>query len=295
MESDLIHLLDGVVDKAFVSLGLGVSRGRPRVYPSVCMVKAFLVLLFKDLSSELDLVRFLERNPEFVAALGFVKLPHRTTFLRFRRRYTQLLVYLSEELRKQLPEANLYGVDATLEWKTDPDACWGRSPSKGWVFGFKFHVLSDLRVGLPVRVKVTPANKHESPILPKLVKDNGSGDYVMDSAFDSETNHKAIKAEKGFPAISRNKRRGDRKQKTIRNKIHKTKKRKTLLKKRWKVEPINDLYKDVLKLPTRLFRGIQNVIFYAQLTLLRLLTQAVWAYQNGKSYLARKINHFKHR
>ena len=205
------------------------------------------------------------------------------------------MIKLVEELHKQLPHTDLYGIDATLEWKNDPDACWGKSPSKGWVYGFKFHVISDLRVGLPVRVEITPANKHDSPLLPKLVSGIGVGDYVADKGYDSETNHQAIHREGGFPAICRNKRRGKSVGKTLRNKLQKSSRRKRMLKHRWKVEPVNEHFKSILQLPRRLFRGIESVIFYAQLTLLRLLTQAVWAYQIGKPHLARVTTHFKHR
>jgi IS5 family transposase len=295
MEHDLVQVLDGVVDKAFDFLSLGVCRGRPRIFPAKSMVKAFLVMLFKGLTSELDLLRFLEANPRLASEIGFPKLPHRTTLLRFRRSHATLLIKLVEELRKQLPQTDIYGIDATLEWKNDPDACWGMSPSKGWVYGFKFHVFSNLQVGLPVRVLVTPANKHDSPMLPKLVSGIGVCDYVADKGYDSEDNHQVIHREGGFPAICRNKRRGKPRGRTLRNMLQGSSRRKRLLKKRWKVEPINEHFKSILQLPRRLFHGIKSVIFYAQLTLLRLLTQAVWAYQIGKPHLARVTTHFKHR
>ena len=99
------------------------------------------------------------------------------------------------------PQNRLYGVDATLENKKDPDAVWGFSKTKGWVNGFKIHVLSDLKLGLPIKVLVTPANKHDSPMLSPLVRGIGLGDYVMDAGYDSEPNHQEIAQEGGFPAI----------------------------------------------------------------------------------------------
>jgi IS5 family transposase len=182
-----------------------------------------------------------------------------------------------------------------LEKKKDPDSQWGKSTTKGWVLGFKFHILSDIHLGLPLRLEVTPANKHESPQLPKLVKGVGKGDYIMDSGFDSERNHLKIAAEGGFPAICRNRRRKGKPKKTLRNKLRKSKRRKRLLRKRWVVEPVNELFKSVLKLPTRLFKGIESVMFYAQLTLMRLLVQALWAYNIRQPQLARVTTYFKHR
>jgi IS5 family transposase len=295
MESNLVHVLDGVVDKVFGSLSCADFRGRPRVYGLKQMIKAFLLIPYLGLSSELDLVRYLDRNPSVRNSLGFDYLPHRTTFLRFRKRYGFLLFDLCEQLRRQLPQNRLYGVDATLEHKKDIDALWGYSKTKGWVNGFKFHILSDLKLGLPIRVLVTPANKHDSTQLPPLVCGIGLGDYVMDAGYDSETNHRKITQEGGFPAICRNNRRGNTNKKTLRNQLQKSKKRKKLLKQRWRVEPPNEQFKSILQLPTKLFRGIQSVFFYAQLTLLRLLTQAHWAIKNKKPQLMKVTTLFKHR
>lgn len=295
MEHDLIQLLGGVVDKAVDSLSLAEKRGRPRVYPLETMIKAFLLMLFKGLSSELDLLRFLELNPEVASALGFEKLPHRTTFLRFRKRYASLIQRLNEQLWRQLPLSRQYGADATVEKKKDPDAQWGKSTGKGWILGFKFHILSDINLGLPLRLEVTSARNHESPRLPKLIKGVGDGDYIMDSGFDSERNHQKIAAEGGFPAICRNKRRKGKPKKTLRNKLRKNRKRKKLLRKRWAVEPVNELFKSILQLPMRLFKGIESVMFYAQLTLMRLLVQALWAYNTRQPGLARVVTYFKHR
>jgi hypothetical protein len=295
MEYNLIQVLDEVVDKAFVSCSHAGFRGRPRVYGLKQMIKAFLLVPYLELSSELDLVRYLERNREVSVSLGFDCLPHRTTFHRFRRKHGFLLLELCEQLRKQLPKNRLYGVDASLEEKKDPDAMWGYSKTKGWVFGFKLHILSDLKLGLPIRVQVTPANQHDSPILPNLINGVGKGEYVMDSGYDSETNHQKIASEDGFPAICRNKRRGDRNQKTLRNQLKKNKHRKKLLKHRWKVEPINEQYKSILQLPNKIFKGIESVTFYAQLTLLRLLTQAIWTIKKRKPNLTRITTLFKHR
>ena len=295
MESNLVQVLDGVVDKAFDSCGFAGLRGRPRIHGLKPMIKAFLLIPFLGLGSEQDLVRYLRRKPCVLYALGFTHLPHRTTFHRFRKKYSQLLFVLCEKLRMQLPQNRIYGIDATLEWKKDCDARWGYSKNKGWVFGFKLHVLSDLRLGLPIRVDVTSANKHDCPMLPNLIKGIGLGDYVADAGYDSEMNHQKIADENGFPAICRNKRRGDRKGKSLRNKLRKNKKRKKLLKHRWKVEPINEQFKSILQLPKKSFRGIESVIFYVQLTLLRLLTQAHWAIQNQKEKLIKKTTYFKHR
>jgi len=295
MEYNLVQVLDEVVDKAVDSCSHAGFRGRPRVYGLKQMIKAFLLIPYLELGNELDLVRYLNRNPRMLASLGFASLPHRTTFHRFRKRYGFLLFDLCEQLRMQLPQDRVYGIDATLEEKKDRDSKWGYSKSKGWVFGFKFHILSDLQLGLPVRVLVTAANTHDSQMMPELVCGIGLGDYIMDSGYDSELNHQKIKSEGGFPAICRNKRRGDRQGKTLRNQLQKNKHRKKMLKHRWKVEPVNEQYKSILQLPTRLFQGIQSVFFYAQLTLLRLLTQALWTIKRGKPQLAKITTLFKHR
>ena len=98
MEYNLVHVLGGVVDIAFDSCSWVDCSGRPRVYGLKQMIKAFLLILYLGLSSELDLIRYLRRNPQVLESLGFSHLPHRTTFLRFRKRYGFLLFDLCELL-----------------------------------------------------------------------------------------------------------------------------------------------------------------------------------------------------
>ncbi|MBD3261499.1 MAG: transposase [Candidatus Altiarchaeales archaeon] len=57
------------------------------------------------------------------------------------------------------------GHSALME-KKNPDAKKGCSKHKGFVTGFKAHVACDADSGLPVLVRLTTGNRHDSPLLP---------------------------------------------------------------------------------------------------------------------------------
>lgn len=53
----------------------------------------------------------------------------------------------------------------------DTDARWGRSHTKGWVFGYKLHMIcnTDLPTIVPLVVDVTAANVSDKPTYPDMV------------------------------------------------------------------------------------------------------------------------------
>jgi|GEM_PF-4015017 len=61
------------------------GRGRPG-YPVSSMVKAFILMFIRGLSSERALERYLVDHPEEASLCGFKDVPWHSTFSRFRRR-----------------------------------------------------------------------------------------------------------------------------------------------------------------------------------------------------------------
>jgi hypothetical protein len=95
---------------------------------------------------------------------------------------------------------------------SDPDARWGAKSKDYLFFGYKVHLIVDAKSQLPLDVKVTPANKGDSPQAKPLLKgarerhpeiriDSAS----MDSAYDSYDNYRfAIEDIGAAPVIALN-------------------------------------------------------------------------------------------
>ena len=77
----------------------------------------------------------------------------------------------------------------------DTDARWGRSRTKGWIFGYKLHMISStdpLSSVVPLSADVTPANISDKPAYPDTVSSllpetlERIHYMVADSGFDSQ-------------------------------------------------------------------------------------------------------------
>jgi hypothetical protein len=54
---------------------------------------------------------------------------------------------------------------------TDPDASWGYSETKGFIYGYKLHLASTVgKVIIPLSFEVTGANSHDSTQFETLTK-----------------------------------------------------------------------------------------------------------------------------
>ena len=75
--------------------------------------------------------------------------------------------------------------------------------SRGKFRGFKLHAVVN-QLGLPLKAKVTPGNRYDSPLLPELL-DDLEADYILaDARYDSKRNIKAVKAMGAKPVIASN-------------------------------------------------------------------------------------------
>lgn len=298
MDSDLVHLLDGVVDKLDGFLPAEFSRrGRPG-YPVSSMIACFLVMFLKDLRSERDLAAYLKNNLYLLKPLRLPKAPVSTTLGRFRKRFgSEKLTEVVDKFGSELQISGEIVVDSALMEKEDPEGEWGYSDSKGWIYGFKVHVSCDADNGLPLRIRLSTANRHDCPYLPTLTKGLNFQAVIGDSGYDSENNINYVLENNAFPAIAFNKRaekgKGFSNIKSNRHKLRKKRKRKKLLKKRYIVEQLNNLLHEILELKNRFIKGLEACAFYAQIAALQLLTQAQWAIETGVPHIKRQIKYFQ--
>jgi len=141
-------------------------------YPRLQAVRLLVYTRLKRIGTDKGLIRHLKRNRRAVRALGFKRVPHRTTVGRWWRRCADLLKEVFEMLAKLLQHplpCRLLVVDSTpLEDRRDPEGRWGYT-SRGSFKGFKLHVAVN-QEGLPLRALVTPGNRYDSPFLPALIQ-----------------------------------------------------------------------------------------------------------------------------
>ena len=88
----------------------------------------------------------------------------------------------------------------------DPDAVWGRRTTKAKsskgakdtepFYGYKMHAVNDVIYGAPLSHVLLPANRNDSPLLPRLVRKAQSmypwlkpKHLLADRGYDSQANH----------------------------------------------------------------------------------------------------------
>ena len=80
----------------------------------------------------------------------------------------------------------------TLRKSADPDAEW-LIKGKRYYFGYKGFVLTDMDKGFISDVHVTPANRGESPELPRMIEKVEGGRLMADKAYASKKNRRILK------------------------------------------------------------------------------------------------------
>lgn len=257
-------------------------RGNPG-YGLVLITRLHVYAQVKCIENDLEIYRHLQEN--FVwQELGFPRLPDRTQFGRWRKRHAEIFHEISDKIADVLSEllgiTELHTDSTKLEDKTDKESKWGKT-SDGWFCGYKLHASVN-QEGFPLRVKVTPGNVYDGPVMPELICDlNAAGAIATgDGAYDSRTNKEAIRAIGAIPAIARNKRRWGKRRHTP-----------TLCRNlRYKVEQFNSLAKEFMKERWRRYKGLQNKKGFVYSAVLAMNMIALWNVLKGTKEEARKIS-----
>ena len=186
-------------------------RGNPG-YPRLQAVRLLVYAKLRGIGTDKGLIRHLKKNRQAARALGFKRVPHRTTVGRWWRRYAEFLREVFEMLAKLLQHplpCRLLVVDSTpLEDRRDPEGRWGYT-SRGPFKGFKLHAAVNQK-GLPLKALVTPGNRYDSPFLPLLIQDLKPEHVVADAGYDSKENRLAVRKAGATAVIARNPRRKGR-------------------------------------------------------------------------------------
>jgi len=207
---DAFELVRVFVNKTVVSKE-ACRRGNPG-YPRLQAVRLLVYAKLRGIGTDKGLIRHLKKNRRAARALGFKRIPHRTTVGRWWRRYAELLKLvfemLTELLKYPLP-CRLLVVDSTpLEDRRDPEGRWGYT-SRGPFKGFKLHIAVN-QEGLPLKALVTLGNRYDSPFLPALIRGLKPERVVADAGYDSKENRLAVRKAGAVAVIARNPRRKGR-------------------------------------------------------------------------------------
>ena len=231
---DLREAFDAVDDAEVVAAIHGHTTRGPKGRWVRPLWRAFSASYLLDFDNTNDLIRNLQDNPVLRQVCGFDgPLPHRTTFNRFLQRVEDhddlvetYIAALINALKLELPDlGEEVAIDSTSirthsnpnrKPTSDSDADWGvkhsvQSKKKGgeeYFFGFKNHVICDVKYGIPLAQIVTPANRHDSPLLiPVFRKAQDTFDWfrprvaIGDRAYGSHKNHEFLHREGIVPII----------------------------------------------------------------------------------------------
>ena len=223
----------------FVRLREYNRTGRPP-YPVEAMWRAFLTKYLLGIRYNVELVALLRSNPRVRQICGFGEsVPNESIVCRFFKRLTnhqdlvdQAIERLVDRLAAAVdvqkdatapPVGTIVAIDSTdieacvdTEKKpySDPDADWGvgtNTKAKGGkekFYGYKMHALCDAYYGIPLGHIILPANKNDSPQLPKLFKMSRSAHpglrmrYALaDRGYDALINYRYLDERDIIPVI----------------------------------------------------------------------------------------------
>ncbi len=214
------------------------SRG-PKGYEPASLIYSLIAMQVERMKVVKDLVRNLKQNPVLRYCCGFDVLgevPSEATFSRFLAKLTESkeLEDLFYSLVKEAKELNIVdgttvAIDSTkldafeapipkskiIDDGTNPN--WGKKKDTHgndvkW-FGWKLHILCDVKSELPLDILITPANVYDGtqaiPLIEQFTKNYKNIihplHYVMDSGYDFENTYKEIVSKyNGLPIIAYN-------------------------------------------------------------------------------------------
>jgi len=229
------------IDLSYINKMDNGKKGR-KGFTTSSLIKALLLMCIRGMDSLLELERFLRKHKEWLYFLELKRTakgqmryiaPHRTTYNKLVNRLgvegmTEIFILLVIQMMEQrIIKGKTVSIDATIieAWFKDRKGKNGklkksrdRDASRGYdayramfVYGYKIHVVIDVKTGLPIWISVTKAGYGESKTLQpsvdiihkrypiKLEK------FLGDSGYDGNLNRLCIiKIPKAVPYIDLN-------------------------------------------------------------------------------------------
>lgn len=287
------------------------SRGRPMIYSTHSIIKAFLVMVCYRLTSVRSLARFLTEQRELAKLCGFKdKTPcYRTLCRRFKSLDNWVLeycrIFITSLTDSGLIKLNILIIDGTpakskckkprkrgaKNTKSDTEARFGYQKwGKECYFGYKINILSTAQpLVIPLAWLVIPANLQEvNHLIPTvsqatwLLNKDRSYELVGDSGVDSQTNYnwcQSLNIRLTCPLNQANKPKGER---LDREKFYQSKLGQKLYKRRTDIERLNGQLKDLFLIDPLPIRRLKNVQTFVNLTMLAYLAAVYYNHQNSR-------------
>lgn len=204
------------------------KKGR-KGFMTSSLIKALLLMYIRGMDSLLELERFLRKHKEWLYFLELKRTvkghmryiaPHRTTYNKLVKRLgvegmTEIFILLViQMMEKGIITGKTVSIDATiieawfkdrkgkngkLKKSRDKDASLGYDAYREmFVYGYKIHVVIDVRTGLPIWIHVTKAGYGESRALRPSVKTIHTQypikveKFLGDSGYDGNLNRLSI-------------------------------------------------------------------------------------------------------
>jgi transposase len=238
--NDPIRIIFSSIDWSFVH-SLVNGRYSPQGadgYDPIPLFKAQLLIYLGEVSSDRKLASALRYDGRLCLLCGFnfLKTPSNGTFTNFRNRLGEDIFYeilhslIAQAIALKVIIGGDTAIDSTHLWAhsnkfgkkncscmgkchcprdySDHDAKWGAKSKDYLFFGYKVHLIVDAKSQLPLDVRVTPANKGDSPQAKPLLKgakqlhpEARIDSTSMDSAYDSYENYRFAIEEIGTAPI----------------------------------------------------------------------------------------------
>ena len=298
--------------------------GRPYLYSTKSVIKAFLIMVSYRLTSVRSLARFLREHPEMAKVCGF-KNNRTPCYKTFSRRFSCLdswilqwsRIILTFLLDAKILKLKILVIDATpckskckkprgkkMTMASDPEASFGCTNwGKDWFFGYKSVILATSEpLVVPLSWRVIPANQQEVKCLIPLVGKAGwllgykEYELLGDSGFDSTLNFNwcsELKIRFTCPVKKLGRPKGGQKAKLKGNRLKrqkflKSKQGQKLYPRRTDIERLNGHLKDLFLIDPFPVKGLKNVNTYLSLVMLCYLAAVYYNYTKG-----RKLRHIK--
>ena len=287
----IVETLDlSEVDRFYRGMRRKVGR---RGHEISCYLKAWAFKHILGVPSEAQLARKIETGTALRKLCGFKKAPSKSAYSKARKRLTIrglefFFVFLVLKAKQVgLAKGRLVAVDSTdftaycngkkkLKFRSDKDARWGHSTTKGRVFGYKAHICCDAESELPLAVAILPANEHDAvgffPAYGKLLQ---SFTYeiqklIADCAYDATEIYQALLS--NIAAVIARNGRGHYESEKPKDPDYR---------KRTAIERLNSRCKEELGLDNLKMRGLWSATFHATEVLCSMLFAAIGSFLAG--------------
>lgn len=304
MKTPILNKIIKVI-KSVIRLPRMRKRGRPCIYKRKNIAVMFAVMILKGIIHFKSMHKFLITNPLIARLLGFKSsIPVRSTLS---RRFRGIYDFIKEQITslgkvlisEKMTKAKIISIDSTMHqacgniWhkkhkklniipdklrNIDKEADWGYSQYRGWVYGYKTHLVatsSFKSLSIPIDCEITKANPQDNIIALPLLKRLSlkANRYILaDKGYDDKKLREACELKKLKFIVPMKRYLHTKDDRLAHIKFYNSKIGRKIYAQRGKtIEPLFGYIKELFSTTKLLMKGFKNVQAYLSIT--------VWLYQ----------------